>query len=337
MLAPVFAAEPRPPALSAGVKVTHPTSNPLREALRPVPETAVFKMDGWYLWDPSLIKVGDTYHLFASRWPVTSERMKGWMKSHVIRATSKSLFGPYQFQEVVLSPSNHPWATQAVHNPKVVKTGGKYLIYHLGIPQWKTGFAYADSIEGPWTPVSKPVLATNNPAIIERADGSAYAVGKFKPAKTKDGDWDACMQAFEAPDINGPYKLIGGPGNRLPGGFELEDPTLWHANGRYNVICTDWEAKVTGIHKAVVYYTSKNGVDYELDSRVPVWSQKDPVPIANGKSLRITGVERPQVFQDEKGAVIALLASVYPADREKDSTFIVIRPVDHFVPSHSHP
>ncbi len=319
------------PALSAGVKVTHPEINPLREALLPVPETAIFKMDGWYLWDPSLIKVGDTYHLFASRWPVTSERMNGWKKSHVIRATSKSLFGPYQFQEVVLSPSTHPWATQAIHNPKVMRAGGKYLIYHLGIPQWKTGFAYADSIEGPWTPVSHPVLSTNNPAIIERADGSAYAVGKFKPAKAKDGQWDACMQAFEADKIDGPYRLLGGPGNRLPNDFELEDPTLWWANGRYNVICTDWEAKVTGIQKAVVYYTSKNGVDYELYSRIPVWSQNDPVPLANGRSLVVSGVERPQVFQDHGGAVVALLASVYPADRDKDSTFIMIRPVKGFI------
>ena len=311
---------------------TQPGSNPLRDALRPVPETAVFKMDGYYLWDPSLIKVGDTYHLFASRWPITSERMKGWMKSHVIRATSKSLFGPYQFQEIVLSPSNHPWATQAVHNPKVMKTGNRFLIYHLGIPQWKTGFAYADSIVGPWTPVPHPVLSTNNPAIIERPDGSAYAVGKFKPAKIKDGQWDAYMQAFEADSINGPYRLLGGPGNRLPNDFELEDPTLWWAGNRYNVICTDWEAKVTGVQKAVVYYTSKNGIDYQLESRIPVWSQRDPVPLRDGRSLEISGVERPQVFLDENGALVALLAGIYPANREKESTFIVIRPVDHFIP-----
>jgi hypothetical protein len=318
--------------LAEEVKVTHPGSNPLRDALQPVPETAIFRMDGYYLWDPSLIKVGDTYHLFASRWPVSSVRMEGWKRSHVIRATSKSLFGPYKFQEVVLSPSKHPWATQAVHNPKVMKTGGKFLIYHLGIPQWKTGFAYADSIEGPWTPVPRPVLATNNPAIIERADGSAYAVGKFKPKETKDGQWDACMQAFEAQDINGPYRLLGGPSNRLPNDFELEDPTLWRANNQYNVICTDWEAKVTGVRKAVVYYTSKNGVDYELFSHIPVWSQDDPVPLANGQSLKISGVERPQVFLDEDGAVIALLASVYSANKDTDSTFIIVRPVKSFIP-----
>ena len=90
--------------LADGLKVSHPDCNPIRDALQPVPETAIFKMEGYCLWDPSLIKVGDTYHLFASRWPVTSERMEGWKKSHVIRASSKSRFGSYQFQEVVLSP-----------------------------------------------------------------------------------------------------------------------------------------------------------------------------------------------------------------------------------------
>ena len=86
--------------LAEGVKVTHPDSNPLRDALQPVPETAIFKMEGYYLWDPSLIKVGDTYHLFASRWPVTAERMDGWKKSHVIRATSKiSVRSPISFRK----------------------------------------------------------------------------------------------------------------------------------------------------------------------------------------------------------------------------------------------
>jgi hypothetical protein len=51
-------------------------------------------MDGCYLWDPSVIKADDTWHLFASRWPA-AEKMEGWRRSEVIRATSKSLFGPW--------------------------------------------------------------------------------------------------------------------------------------------------------------------------------------------------------------------------------------------------
>ena len=325
--AAAVAAPPLPP----GVQVTHPEGNPLRAALQPVPPSAIFKMDGWYLWDPSVIKVGDTWHLFASRWPA-AEKMNGWMRSQVIRATSKSLFGPYEFQEVVLSPQSHPWATQAVHNPKVMKSGNRFLLYHLGIPMWQTGFAWADSIEGPWTPVPKPVIPVNNPAILERPDGSAYAVGKFKAKSTNDGDLNACMRAFEADKIGGPYRVVGGPGNRLPGNFELEDPTVWFAGDRYQVVCTDWASKATGIRKAIVYYTSKKGIDYELVSQEPVWSQNDPVPLADGRSLTIAGVERPQVCLDDQGAVIALLASAYPSEKS-EPTFIIIRPVDHFLPA----
>ena len=305
--------------------------NNLREALQPLPKEAIFKMEGYFLWDPSVIKVGKAYHLFASRWPASDE-MIGWKKSHIIRATSKSLFGPYTFAEVVFEPKNHPWATEGMHNPKITKVGKKFLLYHLGIPAWKTGFLFADNIEGPWTPVEKPVISTNNPSIVVKPDASVYVVGKFKPKVFNDGKWDANMQAFEAEDIMGPYKLVGDEGNRLPNNYELEDPTIWWANNQYNVICTDWEAKVTGIEKSLVYYTSKDGINYELDSNIPFWSQKDKIPVIDRDSLQVDGIERPQVYLDENGAVQALLVSIYPWKR-KEPTYIIIRPVDKFMPT----
>ena len=51
----------------------------------------------------------NTYHLFTSRWP-EAEGMIGWKKSHIIRATSKALFGSYTFADVVFEPQDHPWA-----------------------------------------------------------------------------------------------------------------------------------------------------------------------------------------------------------------------------------
>ena len=305
--------------------------NDLREALQPLPKEAIFKMEGYFVWDPSVIKVEDNYHLFASRWPAADE-MIGWKKSHIIRATSKSLFGPYKFADVVFEPKNHPWATEGMHNPKIMKVGKKFLLYHLGIPAWKTGFLFADNIEGPWTPVEKPVISTNNPSIVVKPDASVYVVGKFKPKVFNDGKWDANMQAFEAENIMGPYKLVGDEGNRLPNNYELEDPTIWWANNQYNVICTDWEAKVTGIEKSLVYYTSKDGINYELDSTIPFWSRKDKIPVLDGDSLQVDGVERPQVYLDENGAVQALLVSIYPWKR-KEPTYIIIRPVDKFIPT----
>lgn len=315
---------------SMNIEMSFRNKNDLRDALRPVPKEAVFKMDGYYLWDPSVIKVGKTYHLFASRWPEATG-MQGWKKSHIIRATSKSLFGPYKFAEVVFDLAKHPWSTEAMHNPKIMKVGKKFLLYHLGMPAWQTGFAFADNIEGPWMPINKPVIATNNPAIMIKPDGKIYVVGKFKPKETTDGKWDAYMQAFEADSIMGKYKLVGDNKNRLPYNFELEDPTIWWANKQYNVICTDWEAKVTGIEKAVLLYTSKDGINYKLYSNIPVWSQNEKIPIIGGDSLKVTKVERPQVYINEKGKMTALLAGVHPPCI--GATYIVIRPVNNFVPT----
>jgi hypothetical protein len=311
------------------IEVTSPNKNEFRDAMRPVPKDAVFRMKGYYLWDPSVIKVDDTYHLFTSRWP-EAWGAEGWKRSQVIRATSKNLFGPYTFAGVVLDASTHPWASGGIHNPKITKVGNKFLIYHIGVPQYSTGFAYADKIEGPWTPVKKPVIRTNNPALLIREDGSAYAVGKFKPKPVKDGDVDDYMDAYEAPSVDGPYKRVGDSLSRLPYNFELEDPTIWWANKQYNIVCLDWEAKATGIFKAFTYYTSRDGINYRLYSKTPVWHRNEPVPMQDGSILEVTRLERPQVYLNKKGKVQALLAGAQP--KEGGPWFIIIRPVDKFVP-----
>ncbi|MEM9418089.1 MAG: glycoside hydrolase family protein [Planctomycetota bacterium] len=318
--------------LPADAVVTHPDSNPLRDALLPVPATAVFEMEGWSLWDPSLIKVGDTYHLFCSRWPKADDHSfdSGWKRSHVIRATSKNLFGPYEFAEVVLHPKDHPWANRGVHNPKITRVGDRFLLYHLGIPQWSTGFAYADSIEGPWTPLPEPVVKANNPALLAHDDGSVYMVSKHKPKPTQNGKWDACLKAHVADHIDGPYRTLGEGRNRLPYNLELEDPTLWWANDQYNLVCTDWEGKVTGTQKSVVYYTSKDGIHYELFSKLPVWTQDEPIVLEDGSHLSASRIERPQVYINDDGEFAALLVAVGIEERSHD--YIVIRPVDNFVP-----
>jgi hypothetical protein len=51
------------PELPKGVKISYPTSNPLRDALGTIPATAILAIDGFFLWDPSVIQVGDTYCL----------------------------------------------------------------------------------------------------------------------------------------------------------------------------------------------------------------------------------------------------------------------------------
>src|SRR5689334_11499123 len=41
----------------------------LKDCLLPAVKNGGFRMDDFILWCPSVIKVGETYHMFASRWP----------------------------------------------------------------------------------------------------------------------------------------------------------------------------------------------------------------------------------------------------------------------------
>src|SRR5215203_715286 len=74
----------------------------LKDKMKPAVKNGGFKMEGYILWCPSVIKVGKTYHMFASRWP-EQYGLGGWTKySEIVRATSNSLYGPYKFEEVVI-------------------------------------------------------------------------------------------------------------------------------------------------------------------------------------------------------------------------------------------
>ena len=49
----------------------------MKSSIQPAVKNGGFRMDGYFLWCPSVIKVDDTYHLFCSRWP-ESVGMGGW-------------------------------------------------------------------------------------------------------------------------------------------------------------------------------------------------------------------------------------------------------------------
>ena len=69
-----------------------PTDNPLKKIMGLPQKDGGFAREGFHLWDPSIVKVGDTYHLFASCWP--NDDFQKWKQSFVVRATSKNLLGP---------------------------------------------------------------------------------------------------------------------------------------------------------------------------------------------------------------------------------------------------
>ena len=274
------------------------------------PDSALFTMEGFHLWDPSVIKVGDTYHLFASRWESDHSENRafhGWTSSHVIRASSDSLYGPYEFQEVVLRPRGGKWDSQGIHNPKIVKTEEGFLLVYLGIPGWKGGIAESDHVTGQWRRRDQPTIPTHNPALWIHEDGEAYVVGKRRsPLVPNVEPWTNWMDAYRAEQYEGPYKPVGDPGtNRLPEGHQLEDPTLWWDGEKYNVILVDWRARASGIHQAGLHYTSTYGADFKLVSRQPLFLPHS-IPLDKWQEMQLIRRERPQIVLDADNQPIAL-------------------------------
>ncbi len=278
-------------------------------------------MDDYICWCSSVIKVGDTYQMFASRWPA-KYGLNGWTKySECVRATSTNLFGPYQFQEVVLQKRPDHWDKSRVHNVRIIKAGNKFVLFYINTAN-ETGYAVADSVTGPWTRTDKPVIRTSNPAPLVRADGNLYVF-----CRLRDSDNINRAVAFTAPSYEGPYTVVDDGKNLLPNGGELEDPTIWWANDQYNVVCTDWKGHATGTNKDGVQYFSNDGIHYTLTSHEPVFTKT--VPYDDGTSETFARRERPFVYVDDKGVALALFTACMPAD---EHARIVVQPIKNYYP-----
>ena len=300
-----------------------PTANRIfSDCLLPAVKNGGFAMDDYFIWCSSVVKVDDTYHMFASRWPARYG-MAGWTTySECVRATSTNLCGPYTFQEVVLQKRPGFWDKSRVHNVKIVKAGGKFVIYYINTAN-QTGYAVADAVTGPWQRSDKQVMDFSNPAPFVRPDLSIYCFGRKRDANEVNRG-----EAYTAPSYQGPYTLVENGANLLPNGGELEDPTIWWAADRYDVLLNDWRGHATGIEKAGAEYWSKDGIKYHLVSRKPAFTKK--VMYDDGTSETLSRRERPFVYVNERGEVIALFTACLPAD---GPARVIAEPVDHYYPA----
>lgn len=294
---------------------------PMKDFMLPAPRNGGFAMDGYILWCSSVIKVGDTYHMFASRWP-DQYGLAGWTQySECVRATSTNLFGPYTFQEVVLQKRPGSWDNSRVHNVKVIKDGDKFVIFYINSAN-QTGYAVSDSVTGPWKRTDRPVISASNPAPLVRADGSLYVFCRLRDSNEVNRG-----VAFTAPSLQGPYSKVANGSNLLPDGGELEDPTIWWANQQYNIVLNDWKGHATGTNKNGAQYFSKDGVHYTLASRDPVFTKT--VPYDDGTSETFARRERPFIYANEKGEAIALFTACMPTNQHAR---IVVQPIRNYYP-----
>ncbi|HEV2692668.1 MAG TPA: glycoside hydrolase family protein [Verrucomicrobiae bacterium] len=305
--------------VAAGTKAE---TRSLKDCLLPASKSGGFAMDGYILWCSSVIMVGDTYHMFASRWPA-EYGLGGWTKySECVRATSPNLYGPYTFQEVVLQKRTNNWDNSRVHNVKIVKAGGKFVLYYINSAN-QTGYAVADAVTGPWTRLDKPVMKASNPAILVKPDQSIYVFSRLKDSHEVNRG-----VAFTAPSYAGPYAIVSNGDNLLENNCELEDPTIWWANSEYNVLLNDWKGRATGLAKGGAQYFSKDGLHFQLMSKEPVFTKT--VPYDDGTSETFSRRERPFIYTNEKGEAIALFTACLP---KEGPARVVVQPVKNYYPT----
>ena len=251
-----------------------------------------------------MIKVGTTYHLFASRWIKNGAFPTGYMQnSEIVRATSDSPDGTFKFEEVVIGERESGfWDSNMAHNPTIHKIGEEYVLFYIGCDfsssLRRIGYATSNSITGPWARSSQPVInvESNNPALL-------VDEGKFKLVYR-----DALLRVFlaEADNYKGPYTIVN---NNLWPDSQLEDFYLFKANGQYHIICEDNTGEVSGHERWGVHIYSDDGIND--------WKKFDPVVVydhdiqfTDNSILHALRRERPQLLIDNK-KIVSLTNGVY--------------------------
>lgn len=269
------------------------------------PKDSGFKMKDWFVWGGSVIKVDDTYHLFASRWPKSTQFPAGYMtNSEIVRATADNPLGPYTFQEVVLGKRGSKyWDAIMTHNPSIYKTGTIYVLYYIArgnAPYRQIGYATAKDITGPWLRNDEPIdfgCDANNPAAFFEPDGSVKLMWRDRTLRI-------CLAT--APSYKGPYTVVN---HNVYPQCKLEDFYLFKYDGLYHMICEDNRGCVSGHERWGVHFTSKDGIFDWLPAE-PIVFYNHNITWDDGTGIHCERRERPQLLIDAFGNITHLFTSV---------------------------
>lgn len=278
----------------------------------PVAKGTGFAMEGWFVWCGSVIKVGGSHHLFASRWPEATRFPEGYRThSEIVRAVAPRAEGPYQFQEVVIGGrETGKWDSGMAHNPAIYKAGDTFVLYYIGSDvgsrHRQIGIATAPAITGPWTRRDQPLdlgLASdaNNPSACFEPDGSVKLIWRT-------ADLRVCIST--APSYEGPYTMANS--NAWPDA-RLEDFFFFKRDGAYHVICEDNVGKITRHERWGAHIVSPDGMaGWKVANEPVVYDHR--LRWTDGGEFNATRRERPWLLVED-GRITHLFTAVYDGRR----------------------
>ncbi|MBN2088354.1 glycoside hydrolase family protein [candidate division KSB1 bacterium] len=288
-------------------------------------------MNDYWVWGGSPIKGEDgRYHLFVSRWPKRVVFFNGYkIYSEIVRATSDTPAGPYQFAEVVLPARGEEfWDGRMTHNPAIRKFKDTYLLFYIGStfkgepptdeelkenssPKIKEaynniriGLATSKSILGPWERKDAPVLdirpdkwdktVVTNPAPCVLDDGSILLVYR---SNTPEG---LRLGIAKASHFSKPFLRISDiPIFQFDNKHFCEDPFIWWNGKNFEVIMKDMTGKITGEFHAGVHATSTDGINWVISNPAKAYSRT--IHWEDGRTTTQGSFERPQLLFNDRG------------------------------------
>lgn len=279
---------------------------PLRSRLQPVAQESGFRMPGYFVWCGSAIRVGDTYHLFAARWPAATKFPEGYRThSEIVRATASRAEGPYTFQEVVIGKrAAGKWDSGMAHNPAIYRVGETFVLFYIGSDECtryrQIGVATARDITGPWTRSDEPLdlglkSDANNPAACFEPDGSVKLVWRDK---------DLHVLISTAPTFRGPYRVANA--NVWPQA-RVEDFFFFKRQGQYHLICEDNAGSITGHQRWGGHLVSGDGIS-GWRKFTPETVYDHEIQWTSGTALHAVRRERPWLLIEEQKAACLFTA-----------------------------
>ncbi len=276
------------------------------------PVNSGFRMEGYWIWGGSMIKVGDTYHLFASRWKKGRAFPFDYRQnSEIVRVTSANPEGPFKFEEVVIGTRDSAyWDSNMAHNPTIHRIGDEYVLFYIGSDFTtylddsvhllrRVGYAVAKSVAGPWKRSDKPVIdaESNNPAILVDDNGKVKLV--YRNEKLR-------VFVAEADAYKGPYQVVN---DNLWPPCRIEDYYIFKADGIYHMICEDNAGCISGHERWGVHLYSDDGV-HDWKKYDPVVVYDHDIVFEDNTVLHCTRRERPQLLI-VNGRITHLITGVY--------------------------
>lgn len=319
-----------------------------KDKLQPLAEENIFKTEGYYNWGSSIVKGDDgKYHLFYSRWK-KEYKFTGWLtNSEVAHAVSDNPAGPWKYKETVLTGRGKGhWDAITAHNPKIKFFDGKYYLYYVGTnlgdkdyteqelketahtgythSNWKilrnnmrTGVAVAESVNGPWKRMDKPLIEpsgpittlTVNPAIAQGKDGKYYMIVKGdKPNETR---FIRNQAVAVADSPTGQFQMQDKP---VIDYLDTEDMSMWYDSKR------DEFFGVFHAHTFIGMLKSSDGISWSKADEYVLTHKK--LKIHDGTELVPDRLERPFVYtENDEPQVLSM------AVKKENEAYIVFVPV----------